>query len=420
MSADAMSPVGAQGAGRGALTVLLLASTLGVMGGATIAPVIEVIRQALDVGGTEAGLVLTSHSLAIALVSPLVGRATDRFGVRLPLAAGLVVYGLGGGAGLVIDSYPVLFASRLVLGVGTAAVFTCSTAALLALYRGGMRDKVMGWRTAATTAGGFVYPLAAGALGNHSWHAPFAIYLIGLPLGIATLLALPKTAPTSESTSKVKGERGGAVRLLREHPLVLGLCGLWVASTGLMMVLAVSLPRRLDQLGIHDTLVVALYGIVLSSGAASLIGLTYAKLTARFGYAVLMRCAVGAWTAGLVLFAVAGHWGPLLLVPVLTGIGSGIMMPTLTVLVDRAAPAEQRGTATSLQATALFGGQFASPLVFGPLVDATSIATGALAAAISTAGILAALFRLREPAPLSDNGVASKGDPYEIPVDEQP
>jgi MFS family permease len=413
MSADTTTPVAAPNAGRGALTVLLLASTLGVMGGATIAPVIEVIRQAMEVSGTAAGLVLTSHSLAIALVSPLVGRATDRFGVRRPLAAGLVVYGLGGGAGLVIDSYPVLFASRLVLGVGTAAVFTCSTAALLGLYRGETRDKVMGWRTAATTAGGFAYPLAAGALGNHSWHAPFAIYLIGLPLGIATLVALPKTPPASGTGPTAKEDRGGAVRLLREHPLVLGLCGLWVASTGLMMVLAVSLPRRLDQLGIHDTLVVALYGIVLSSGAASLIGLTYAKLTARFGYAVLMRCAVGAWTAGLLLFAVAGHWGSLLLVPVLTGIGSGIMMPTLTVLVDRAAPAEQRGTATSLQATALFGGQFGSPLLFGPLIDATSIATGALVAAIGTAGILAALFRLHEPAPPSGNAEPGTDDPSE-------
>ncbi|MCC9710665.1 MFS transporter [Streptomyces sp. MNU76] len=382
---------------RATLTVLLLASTLGVMGGATIAPVIEVIRQALDVGGTAAGLVLTAHSLAIAVVSPLVGRATDRFGPRLPLAVGLVVYGLGGGAGLVTDTYPALFASRLVLGVGAAAVFTCSTAALLGLYQDELRDRVMGWRTAATTVGGFLYPLAAGALGNQSWHAPFAIYLIALPLGAATVFALPRTAPTAENSQKTKRPRGGAVRLLREHPLVLGLCGLWVATTGLMMVLAVSLPRRLDQLGIHDTLIVALYGTVLASGAASLIGLTYAKLTSRFGYATLMRIAAGSWTAALLVFAVADHSAVLLLVPVLTGIGSGITMPTLTVLVDRAAPAEQRGTATSLQATALFGGQFASPLVFGPLVDATSIATAALVAAAGTTGILIALFRLKDP-----------------------
>ncbi|KPC85886.1 hypothetical protein ADL35_14575 [Streptomyces sp. NRRL WC-3753] len=399
------------------LTVLLLASTLGVMGGATIAPVIEVIRQALDVGGTAAGLVLTSHSLAIAVVSPLVGRATDRFGPRVPLALGLTVYGLGGGAGLAVDSYPALFVSRLVLGAGAAAVFTCSTTALLGLYRGEMRDKVMGWRTAATTAGGFVYPLAAGALGNYSWHAPFAIYLIGLPLGAAALLALPRAAAVSGNGPRAKGTRGGALRLLREYPLVLGLCGLWVATTGLMMVLAVSLPRRLDQLGIHDTLVVALYGVVLSSGAASLIGLTYAKLTARIGYAALLRLAAASWTAALGVFAAADHAAVLLLVPVLTGIGSGIAMPTLTVLVDHAAPAEQRGTATSLQATALFGGQFASPLVFGPLIDMTLIATGALVAAAGTAGIFLALFRLREPATLADTAEPGRHGPRQAPAD---
>ncbi|MEU2915683.1 MFS transporter [Streptomyces massasporeus] len=394
--------------GRGTLTVLLLASTLGVMGGATIAPVIEVIRQALDVGGAAAGLVLTSHSLAIAVVSPMVGRATDRFGPRLPLAFGLAVYGLGGGAGMVVESYPALFVSRLVLGVGAAAVFTCSTAALLGLYRGELRDKVMGWRTAATTAGGFLYPLAAGALGNHSWHAPFAIYLIGLPLGAATLLALPHGASSNENGRKTQHRRGGAVRLLREHPLVLGLCGLWVATTGLMMVLAVSLPRRLDQLGIHDTFVVALYGSVIASGAATVVGLAYAKLTAHLGHATLMRIAAAAWTTALLVFAFADHPALLLLVPFLTGIGSGITMPTLTVLVDRAAPPEQRGTATSLQASALFGGQFASPLVFGPLIDTTSIATGALVAAAGTTLILIALFRLRDlpETPDTDNSAA--------------
>ncbi|MER8160502.1 hypothetical protein [Streptomyces sp. NPDC094472] len=103
---------------------------------------------------------------------------------------------------------------------------------------------------------------------------------------------MPKSTPASSSSTK--GSRRGAMRLLREHPMVLALCGLCVATTGLMMVLAVSLPRRLDQLGIHDTFVAALYGTVLTSGAASLVGLTYAKLTARLGYAALMRIAAGA------------------------------------------------------------------------------------------------------------------------------
>lgn len=65
-------------------------------------------------------------------------------------------------------------------------------------------------------------------------------------------------------------------------------------------------------------------------------------------------------------------------------------------------------------------GQFGSPLVFGPLIDATSIATCALIAAAGTGGILVALFRLRGPAPQGDDVVADEGDPREAPVGEQP
>ncbi|WP_412520896.1 MFS transporter [Actinomadura madurae] len=269
---------GTRGRGGSVLVVLLLASTLGVMGGATIAPLIEVIRKDLEVGGTAAGIFLTCHSLAIALASPLAGHLTDRLGPRLPLAVGLLLYGTGGGAGLVLDSYPALLASRLVLGAGAAAVFTCSTVALLALYKGPERDRVMGWRTTATSAGGFVYPLPAGVLGRFSWHIPFALYLVGIPLGIAVLLTLPRSStPETGPASTRETAEGGALRLLREHPVLLALCGLWVATMGLLMVFAVFLPQRLDQVGVQDTFLVALYGVVIASAVASLVGLGYAR-----------------------------------------------------------------------------------------------------------------------------------------------
>lgn len=59
---------------------------------------------------------------------------------------------------------------------------------------------------------------------------------------------------------------------------------------------------------------------------------------------------------------------------------------------------------------ALFGGQFASPLMFGPLVDATSIATGALVAAAGTTGILIVLFRLKEPPAAADTAETATTD----------
>ncbi|MBF6354471.1 hypothetical protein IU449_07935 [Nocardia higoensis] len=62
-------------------------------------------------------------------------------------------------------------------------------------------------------------------------------------------------------------------------------------------------------------------------------------------------------------------------------------------------PAARRGQATSLSGTAMFTGQFGSPLVFGPLMAATSITTGYLLAAVLAAVILAGLVFLRIDAP---------------------
>lgn len=55
------------------LSVLLLASTLGVMAGTVVSPVLAVIQGDLGIGGTAAGFVLTTHGLTVALVSPWSG-----------------------------------------------------------------------------------------------------------------------------------------------------------------------------------------------------------------------------------------------------------------------------------------------------------------------------------------------------------
>ncbi|MGW0826091.1 MFS transporter [Streptomyces sp. NPDC002845] len=379
------------------LFTLLFASTLGVLGGAIVAPVLEVIRSDLGISGTQAGLIITTHGLAMAVLGPLVGRAFDRWGVRGPLTGGLLLYALGGGAGLVTTSFPALIASRFLFGIGAGAVFTGTTVALLSYCQGPLRDQVMGWRTTATTVGGFIWPLLAGALGGFSWHTPFAIYLIGIPLGIAVLRVLPKTSTVPQGRSN-----RGAVRMLRTNVPLLGFLGLCVATGLMTTVFAVFLPQRLAQIGIEAPLLVAVYSVITSSVTATLVGMSYARARKSLSYGALIRIAVSMWATGLVLFGTVNHPALLLLVPALTGIGSGIALPTLTVLIDSTVPVGHRGLASSLMATAMFGGQFVSPFLFGPLMSATSITAGSLVASGLAVVTLAALFAAKMPDPEPD------------------
>lgn len=380
------------------LAVLLLASTLGVMAGAIVMPVLEVIRTDLDVSGTAAGLIITAHGLAIAVSSPLIGKLIDRWGVRGPMGAGLVLYGLAGGAGILTTTYPALIASRLLLGIGAAAVFSGTTVALLTLYQGRQRDRVMGWRTTATTVGGLVWPLLAGVLGGFSWHATFAIYLIGIPLGIATLMVLP---PGSRSSEDAQPTAAGVIGLLRRYPALLAWYGLMTLAGLMLYTLAVFLPQRLAQIGVEDPLQVSLFMVVMAI-AASVVGLLYARLRCRFGYGALLRTTGACWVAAFLILGTVSTPAVLFSAAALFGVGSGLLLPVITVLIGDTPPPERRGQATALSGTAMFVGQFTSPLVFGPLMAATTITTGYLVAAGLSVALLVTLLLTAVPTPASD------------------
>ncbi|MFY1691516.1 MFS transporter [Plantactinospora sp. WMMB782] len=417
----------------GPLWVLLLASTLTVLAGAVLAPVVELLRADLGISPGAAGLVLTAHGLSLALVGPLVGRAIDRWGVPGPLAAGLALYGVAGGAGLLLDDYVPLIVSRLLFGIGAAAVFAGTTLGLLDLAPGAARDRMMGWRTTAISLGGVFWPLLGGALGTISWQAPFAVYLLGVPLGVVTLrvlstsgrvrpegsdgprrtrLARPAAAPAPRPTippavPDVPASAGsGQAGPVRPEPLPLGRSGpagrggaavalvgygLQAVAAALLYGVLVFLPPRLAEVGVRDSLRVAFFSALLSL-TMSVTGLRFGHLRARFGGSGLLRLAFGAWTVALLVFALGASPIVLLVASALFGFGMGLAVPALTVLVAEQAPAGRRGQAAALLGTAAFAGQFGSPLLFGPVEAATSPSGVFLVAATVAALTLLAVF----------------------------
>ncbi|WP_434596777.1 MFS transporter [Streptomyces sp. A5-4] len=204
--------------------------------------------------------------------------------------------------------------------------------------------------------------------------------------------------PNLPAAGRVKG--GGILTLLRSTPQLLGLYALSVVASFLLYVLIVFLPQRFDQLGVAAPFTIA--AIIASiSLAGSFSGFFYGKMRAHLGYLPLIRAALVLWGVAFLVGALADQPALLAVAAVLFGAGSGVSVPALAILTGETSPAEMRGQALALSGTANFGGQFAAPLVIGPLVGATSLTAGFLAAAaLSGLVLLVLLFvKLGPPTP---------------------
>ncbi|MFN3227428.1 MAG: MFS transporter, partial [Hyphomicrobiales bacterium] len=144
------------------LWALLLASSLTVMAGATIAPALPQIEATF--AGTPhmellTRLVLTVTAIFTVVGSPLAGLFVDRFGRKPLLIVGLVLYAVAGTSGLYVDSLVGLLVGRAVLGLAVACNMTAATTLFADLYSGSERAKALGRQSAFMGIGGVAFLL---------------------------------------------------------------------------------------------------------------------------------------------------------------------------------------------------------------------------------------------------------------------
>lgn len=395
-----------QHAGGGALVMLLAAATLGVLAGAVISPVVALIRDDFNLGAGQAGVVITTHSLLVALSGPLVGSLIDRVGTKRILLGGLVAYGVFGAAGALATSYPLLLASRAAFGVAAAAVVNGLTVTLLNLWQGRARDTVMGCRATAGSVGGVLWPVLGGALGGISWRGPFAVYLVALPIAAATLWLVPDSGPagtTSARGSATKPPR--MLTVLRRTTMLMWLYALIFTTAVLLYAVVVFVPQRLAQLGVTEPVIVSVF-IATTTGAAGLVGLVYGRIRRHLRYRPIFLTGLTLPVGGFAILGLASQPWMLLAGTPLFGLGMGLMMPATTVLVGEIVPQEARGRATSYLTSMMLLGQFASPLLLGSLAGPHGIRAVFLAAAC-----IAALAAVVVAAAVRPDRITAPNDP---------
>ncbi len=348
------------------LGVILASATLTIMAGSIIAPVLNLMRDGLRVAPSSVGLIITTHGLFMALFSPLMGSIIDRKGARRPYIIALIGYGLAGGSGLLINSFWVLLVSRALFGIALAGIFTAINVLILNLYDGDERNRVMGWRGSAQSFGGVIWPLIGGALGGLSWHLPFAVYMLAIPIGLFAMAAIPEQ--TAHQRAEPRSDDGSSVfRVFRESPVLLIIYGLMFFANVLLYVMVIFLPQLLETFGITSTFHIGLF-ITASTVSSGIIAFIYGKIRSRLSYRAIVMIAVLLWAVAFGSISQASSIQIIAVSVALFGVSLGLIFPTIMVWIGDAVPLAFRGRFSSYLGTFGYIGQFLSPILFAPVL----------------------------------------------------
>ena len=362
-----------------------------------------------DFPGTDLGQmswILNGYTVVFAAFLALAGRLADRFGHKRVFLIGLTVFTLASAACAVAPSVWTLVAARAVQAVGAAFVMPTSLSLLLGAYPAEKRSQAVGaWASIGAVAAALGPPLG-GLLVQASWHW---VFLVNVPVGIVALVAGARVLRESDV------ERTGVPDLLGALALIVGVgslayalvrapdvgwsapevvVGFVVAVAGLVAVVVRSrrhpVPAldlavvRVPAVGLATLMMAAfttafagmlVVNVLYMTGtwgwSAQLAGLGLAAgplvvvVVSRIAGRLSARVGVGpVATVGAVAFAAGPTWWLLNLglepdylvgmLPgqLLTGLGVGLILPTLSSVVGSSLPAAQWGSGSSLINTA--------------------------------------------------------------------
>ncbi|WP_274427315.1 MFS transporter [Chelativorans sp. YIM 93263] len=380
---------------------LLLLSALTIMAGATISPALPAI-EAYFAGTPNAAiltrLVLTIPALFIALCAPFAGILADRYGRRPVAIATVLLYGLSGLSGIVLDSLTGMLIGRALLGIAVAGIMTTATALIGDYFSGSARDRFMGLQAAFMGLGGLFFLTGGGILAELHWRAPFLVYAVAFALLPALVLFIREPVRTVAPVEHGKRER--ALGPIITLPLAVVLAAAVINSV-VFYLMPTQLPFHLQTLSASTPIIT---GATLGAMtlASSIMSLLYGRVRQRIGVSSIFAVGFAATAAGFTIVALANTSTAVIPGAVIVGGGLGLIMPNLGSAAMGLAAENNRGRVAGMLTACIFVGQFASPLISQPLIDqggypmAFGLGAGAILCAALIALGIAATYRVRQ------------------------
>jgi DHA1 family bicyclomycin/chloramphenicol resistance-like MFS transporter len=296
----------------------VLAVLSALMGFASIStdlylPAMPVIAKSLGASTGMVEFTISGYLIGFSLGQLLWGPIGDRYGRRLPVAIGLVLFIIGSAGCALAGSVEAMIGWRVVQAVGACASVVLARAMVRDLYAGERAAQMMSTLMTVMAVAPLLGPIVGGQiLVLTTWRAIFWT-LVGV--GIATLLALltlPETLALERRNHEHLGRAlGNYLQLVRQSRLM-GYAGAGGFFYGGMFAYIAGSPFAYISFYHIPS---QLYGVLFGAGIVAIMvtNLINARLVVRLGGTLLLRAGTaGAALAALVLAVDAWTgWGGL-------------------------------------------------------------------------------------------------------------
>ena len=308
-----------------------------------------------------ARLMLTLPSLAVAVLAPFLGHVIFKFGKKRSAVIALIVFSISGSTGLYLQSIEMLLLSRALFGVCIATLMIVSTSLVGDYFKAQSRHKFMGYQTAFMSIGGVFFVIGGGFLSDLSWRYSFGIYLIGF-----LLLPLVYTQ-IKEFDAKQVEEEAFEIGHKIYWIYLLAFCYMMV-----FFILPTQIPFLLievfDASGKLAGSIIAIAFLANAFGA-----MAFSKLKTRFRFSTIFIIAMLVIALGFTGVGLVDTIYLFFFTAPLLGFGGGIMMTNLTAWMLSLTTIQKRVKTSGYFTSALFWGQFASPLIFHQAVRSLGV-----------------------------------------------
>ena len=173
--------------GRG--TALLVAGTFFMenLDGTILVTAVPSIARSFGDGAAAIGTAITAYLVTLAVLIPLSGWLTERFGPRRVLLCAIVVFTLASALCAAAPGLPALIAARVLQGIGGALMVPVGRLIVLRETEKADLVRVVALLTWPALAAPVIAPLLGGLLASTlGWRW---IFLVNLPLGVVALIA---------------------------------------------------------------------------------------------------------------------------------------------------------------------------------------------------------------------------------------